>query len=35
LLAEKYGIDYRACKNGLDVIHSVAKDLAVWKQADM
>jgi hypothetical protein len=35
LLAEKYGIDYRACKKWLDVIHSVAKDLAVWEQADI
>jgi hypothetical protein len=35
LLAERYGIDYRACKKWLDVIHSVAKDLAVWEQADI
>ena len=35
LLAEKYGIDYRACRKWLDVIHSVAKDLAVWEQADI
>ena len=30
-----YGIDYRTCKKWLDVIHSVAKDLAVWEQADI
>jgi hypothetical protein len=35
LLAEKYGVDYRACKKWLDVIHLVAKDLAVWEQADI
>jgi hypothetical protein len=35
LLAEEYGIDYRVCKRWLDVIHSVAKDLAVWEQADI
>ena len=33
--AETYGIDYRTCKKCLDVIHSVAKDLAVWEQADI
>lgn len=35
LLAEKYGIDYRACRRWLDVIHSAAKDLAIWEQADI
>jgi hypothetical protein len=35
LLVEKYGVDYRGCKNWLDVIHSVAKDLAVWEKADI
>ncbi|HEX8520899.1 MAG TPA: hypothetical protein VF669_01500, partial [Tepidisphaeraceae bacterium] len=35
LLAEKYGIDYRACKKWLDLIHSVAKDLAIWEKADI
>ena len=35
LLAEKYGIDYRACTKWLEVIHSVVNDLAVWKQADI
>ncbi|MGE4001296.1 MAG: hypothetical protein AB7I48_13860 [Planctomycetaceae bacterium] len=34
-LAEKYGVDYRACEKWLDVIHSVAKDLAVWEKADI
>jgi hypothetical protein len=35
LLAERIGVDDRACKKWLDVIHSVAKDLAVWEQADI
>jgi len=35
LLAEKFGVDYRACEKWLDVIHSVAKDLAIWEQADI
>jgi len=35
LLADRIGVDYRACKKWLDVIHSVAKDLAVWEQADI
>jgi len=35
LLAERYGIDYRACKKWLDLIHSVAKDLAIWEKADI
>jgi hypothetical protein len=35
LLAEKYGIDYRACKKWLELIHSVAKDLAIWEKADI
>src|SRR5205823_3940741 len=35
LLSERMGIDYRACKKWLDIIHSVAKDLAVWEQADI
>lgn len=35
VLAEKYGIDYRACGKWLDIIHAVAKDLAIWEQADI
>jgi hypothetical protein len=35
VLAEKYGVDYRACRKWLDVIHAVAKDLAIWEQADI
>jgi hypothetical protein len=35
LLAEKFGVDYRACKKWLDIIHLVAKDLAIWEQADI
>ena len=35
VLAEKLGVDYRACKKWLDIIHLVAKDLAVWEQADI
>lgn len=34
-LAEKYGIDYRACRKWLDVVNSVAKNLAVWERADI
>jgi hypothetical protein len=34
-LAEKYGVDYRACRKWLDIIHAVAKDLAIWEQADI
>jgi hypothetical protein len=34
-LAERYGIDYRACRKWLDVIHAFAKDLAIWEQADI
>jgi hypothetical protein len=34
-LAEKIGVDYRACEKWLDIIHSVAKDLAVWERADI
>src|SRR5205814_8682246 len=35
LLAERFGVDYRACKKWLDIIHLVAKDLAIWEQADI
>jgi hypothetical protein len=35
VLAEKFGIDYRACKTWLDSIHLAAKDLAIWEQADI
>ena len=35
LFAERIGVDYRACKTWLDAIHSIAKDLAVWEQADI
>lgn len=35
LLDEKFGVDYRACKKWLDIIHSVAKDLAIWEKADI
>jgi hypothetical protein len=31
----KFGIDYRACRKWLDVIHGVAKDLAVWEKSDI
>ncbi len=34
-LAEQYGIDYRACRKWLEIIHAVAKDLAIWEQADI
>jgi hypothetical protein len=35
LLAEKLGVDYRVCRKWLDIIHLVAKDLAIWEQADI
>jgi hypothetical protein len=35
LLAERIGVDYQACKTFLEIIHSVAKDLAVWERADI
>jgi hypothetical protein len=35
VLAEKYGVDYRACRKWLEVIHQVAKDLAIWEQNDI
>jgi hypothetical protein len=35
LLTEMIGVDHRACKKWLEIIHSVAKDLAVWEQADI
>jgi len=35
VLAEKLGVDHRACKKWLDIIHLIAKDLAVWEQADI
>jgi hypothetical protein len=35
ILAERYGVDYRSCRKWLDIIHAVAKDLAVWEQADI
>lgn len=34
-LAEKIGVDYRACEKWLGVINDVAKDLAVWEKADI
>jgi len=35
LIAERNGIDHRVCKKWLDVVNSVAKDFAVWEQADI
>jgi hypothetical protein len=35
LLAEKLGVDYRACDKWLSIINTIAEDLAVWKKADI
>ncbi len=34
-LAEKIGVDYRACEKWLGIINDIAKDLAVWQKADI
>lgn len=34
-LAEKIGVDYRACDKWLGIINTIAEDLAVWKKADI
>ncbi len=35
VLAELIGVDYRACQKWLEVIHAIAKDLAIWEKADI
>lgn len=34
-LAEKIGVDYRACDKWLGIVNTIAEDLAVWKKADI